>query len=256
MRVDPILSDLMRELSSRGFDLCGLASARRHDRGVPTPRQLLSTAVGDRLVVVVGHSRGWWDRCLDTLVEEPALLDSLDPIDEVAERMVEAAVRVSAPAESLPDGAWEVRYAHAQHPPSMRDLAAQAGLASFGPAGLGAHARWGPWISFRAAIVTTWPAPTAGETSSGPCEGCRGPCGPAMEEARRAAPIPAGATRLPLAGWRAYADARAICPVGTDARYGADQLEYHYTHGRDVLRRALAQRRRCSSKKSKTRSSI
>jgi len=254
--VDPTIERIMRELRSRGFDLCGVASTQLHDVEVARPHRLGSSDGEDRLVIVVGHSRGWWRGCLDQLESDPALLDLRDPIEEVAQRMLGGALLSSAAGEWLADGRWRVRYAHERFPPSMRRLAVQAGLASFGPAGFGAHARWGPWIAFRAAIVTHWPPPILQTPTPGPCEGCSGPCGPAMKAAHQAFPIPVGATRLPQEGWRAYANARATCPVGEDARYDPCQLEYHYTHAPKVLRRAVDQRRRCASKKSKTRSSI
>lgn len=77
-----------------------------------------------------------------------------------------------------------------------------------------------------------------------------------MEEASRKYPLTADATRVPVDGWRAYAGARLACPVGAEERYDPLQLEYHYTHAREVLRAAITQRGKCSTKKSKTRSSM
>lgn len=242
---EPSVARVVRELNSRGFDVCGVASAKRHDRSVPAPNRLLNTeGETDQLVVLVGHSRGWWVRCLDALAHDPALLECSDPLDAVTEHMLSAAMGALLTPGQAQAGRWRVRCAHEATPPSMRDLAIQAGLASLGPAGLVAHPQWGPWISFRAAIVTPWAAASLETGAVGPCHGCPGPCGPAMEEALRAAPIPVGATRVPVESWRVYAEARASCPVGAAERYGHDQLEYHYTHDRDVLRRAVAQRRK------------
>ena len=159
MGEEPGVARIVRELNSRGFDVCGVASAKRHDRAVPPANRLRNKEPeADQLVVVVGHSRGWWGRCLDALASDPALLERSAPIDAVTEGMLSATIGALLSAGEGQAGGWGVRYAHEAAPPSMRDLAIQAGLASLGPAGLVAHPRWGPWISFRAAIVTPWHA--------------------------------------------------------------------------------------------------
>ena len=230
----PALAHLLRSLDARGFDVVGLANSAR----------AAAEPAGDRRdvqLVVVGHGGRWWDRLLDTMTSDLALRADPDPVDRFTELLVEEALdglREEFPAASE----WRVRYGHHPAPPDLQGLAVAAGLVSLGPAGLCAHRELGPWCSLRAVIETDIAATTPSQVAGGPCEGCDAPCLPALEDALRRFPVREGMTRLPQEGWRAYLGARDACPVGRGSRFTEDQLEYHYTHERAAIVRALRRR--------------
>lgn len=230
----PALAHLLRSLDERGFDVVGLTNSGRAAATQPGHHR-------DVRLVVVGHGGRWWDLLLDALTSDASLRADPDPVDTFTEMLVEQALdelRERFPAASN----WRARYGHHPSPPDLQGLAAAAGLVSLGPAGICAHPELGPWCSLRAVIETELPAVPSGAVAAGPCEGCHAPCLPALEDALRRFPVREGMTRLPLAGWRAYLGARDACPVGRASRFTEDQLEYHYTHDRAAIDRALRRR--------------
>jgi hypothetical protein len=72
------------------------------------------------------------------------------------------------------------------------------------------------------------------ETACAPCTHCDHGCGPAY----RALAVPGSEAEFRHGDtWRGWARARAACPTGAEHRYDDDQLRYHYTHDREILRR-------------------
>jgi methylmalonic aciduria homocystinuria type C protein len=92
---------------------------------------------------------------------------------------------------------------------------------------------FGPWVGLRALVSFDDPgAATEPAAPAPPCPHCAADCAPAW-----AALNPASSEAEFRRDWRAWADARAACPLGAAHRYSEDQLAYHYTHDRDILRR-------------------
>ena len=100
------------------------------------------------------------------------------------------------------------------------------------PFGMTVDPHFGPWFVWRGAILTAldWPPTPMPETPA--CEGCPAPCVTAC---------PASAVALSGFDWETCADfrlnaspcretclARIACPVGSQFRYGEEQLRYHY----------------------------
>lgn len=100
------------------------------------------------------------------------------------------------------------------------------------PFGMTVDPHFGPWFAWRGAILTAldWPTTPMPETTA--CEGCPAPCVTAC---------PSGAVALAGFDWETCADfrvnartcretcpARLACPVGSQYRYGEEQMRYHY----------------------------
>ena len=244
---DLAITSLLSALRSRSFDLLGLASARAHDHGVPVAHRLLQPEMADRAVIVVGASDHWWPRALACLDADPTLRAAEHPLEAHLERELRAALETAA-ARHARMSSWDLRLAHGRQPPSMRALASLSGLASASPSGLSAHAVFGTWISWFAAVVTDLPAPSRDAPATEPCASCPAPCEATRREVAARFPIDPDAATVPRAGWRAHVEVRAACPVGAAHRFSDDRIEYHYTHDRAALERALAHWRRCSSR--------
>ena len=174
-----------------------------------------------RAAVLLASTRALWAPFVAWLRALPARAEVPNPLDTyVAERV----------AELLPGR--EVVWPWAEGAPGFVALAVQAGLLWRGPGGLGIHRRYGPWVGLRGLVLLDEP-PAAREVAPAPaCLLCATCCAPAW------AALPAPESEASFRReWRAWASARASCPLGADHRYGDDQLAYHYTHDRDILRR-------------------
>src|SRR5690606_32501025 len=105
------------------------------------------------------------------------------------------------------------------------------GLAELSPSRLSIHPRLGPWLGLRALSVVD-PPPV--RQRSAPrrlrlCPPCAKPWMSALSKAQ-AEPRPHEES------WsRAWLRVRDSCPVGRDARYGDNQIRYHYTKDKRAL---------------------
>ena len=203
--MDPIAA-----LAAAGFDLAqpfDTAAA-----GVP--------ALADperRRGLLVGNTRALWPIFTAALRADPALAASPDPLD----RYTEAQLARIFPTERLWFG--HRRYDGAFLP--MQRLAVAAGLGTLAPTQLVIHPTYGPWFALRA-VVALPGTPASSPQPSPPCH-CDHPCTNALATAL--------AARGPDA-WRAWLAVRDACPVGRAHRYSDDQLAYHYTKNRGLLR--------------------
>lgn len=220
----PWLAKLVERCTQGGLDLVrafGLAAF--HAQATPEHR-LPSFARENPLALVVGNTRALWPAFVAALRTRPERRSLAHPLDAYVEETLCAAL----------DGV-SVRHAifwgHKKPRIPLQRIAAAAGLAELGPAHLSVHPEHGPWIGLRAVVVfdqdasdgTLEPAPNVSH-----CAGCHRPCVPALERALRQPGEPGA--------WIAVRDA---CPVGQEARYGPEQLRYHYTKDRSVLEAAV-----------------
>jgi hypothetical protein len=189
-----------------------------------------------RPACLVGNSRAVWAPFVSWLRAEPRRAELADPFDTFASTALARACTLLGGDFPPPD---RIVFPYERGAPDFVGLAVRAGLLWKGAGGLGVHPVFGPWVSLRALFV--FPAMTAsfapGEPTANacaPCEHCETGCGPAY----RALSVPGSEAEFRHGDiWRGWARARAACPTGAEHRYDADQLEYHYTHDRQILRR-------------------
>lgn len=201
--------DLAR-LAAAGFDIThGLdvaALAREPGLGV--------LAGAHRRGILIGNTRALWPIFLAARRADPALAAADDPLDAYTEREVMAA----APGARC-------FFAHRRYDgvflPFQR-LAAAARLATLAPIQLLIHPIYGPWFAVRAAVLLDGDPVTAPPLTP-PCI-CDTACRAAFEHARSAE------------GWQAWLAVRDACHIGRAYRYDEDQLAYHYTKARELLR--------------------
>lgn len=177
------------------------------------------------LAVVVGNSRALWPVLAAALRRAPRRLDAADVVDAWAEETIGTAAAATGVAHRIlwshPTGAAAV---------PIQRLARVAGLAWLSPAHLAIHPRFGPWIGLRAVVVFALPAPQLPRPlPADPCGRCSDACLPAFRTAVAAGDGPEA--------WRAWLAARDACPLGREHRYDEDQIVYHYTGDRRILRR-------------------
>ncbi len=201
-----------REVTARVAEVCREGGL---DVVHPFPREA-------QLGILIGNTRALW----------PALLAAADP---EAKDPLDAHV-TAVIARALAPFPHRVRYAHDPIPEfvPIQRIAEESGLARRSLSQLSIHPTYGPWIGLRAVAtieVEGLPPPAPPPVSPG-CEGCELRCRAALDEA------------LESGGWRRWLAVRDACNVGREWRYGEDQIAYHYTKDREVLRRAVVEVRR------------
>lgn len=222
-----ILAQVEETLAARGFDLCARFSVAAYNRAVDAAYALPQLGRSDALGLLIGNTRALWPHFVSWLREDPRRVERAHPLESYAEEAIGACVKSSGVG-------GEVRFSH--EPPGRRfaaqHLAQLAGLAHLSESMLSVHARYGPWIALRAAWVVPVGAPP--EQVAPPPQPCRCAqrCLPAFSRALR------GGTNV-ASQWTDWVAVREACPVGRDHRYCAQQLRYHYTKDREVLREAL-----------------
>ncbi len=164
--------------------------------------------------VLVGNTRALWPKFLAARAADPALAAARDPLDTYTEREIAAAA---------PDAV--IYYVHRRYDGAFlpfQRIAVAAGLAALAPTHLLIHPEYGPWFALRAVLLTAGHA-VSRSLLTAPCR-CDTACHDAFARARSAE------------GWQAWVAVRDACTVGRQHRYGEDQLSYHYTKNRALLR--------------------
>lgn len=184
----------------------------------------LNVEDGSHAALLVGNTRALWEPLTAEFAQSKALQQAEHPL----ERFVEA--RVLGAVGSLPHFAGAtVVWVH-RGPPyvAINQMGETAGFAHRSPVGLSVHPEYGLWFAWRAVVVLphrAWgDAPRSPHRS--PCDGCRAPCVAARAAALQLGPETEATVRAHPHAWIAI---REACPYGTQHRYGAQQVMYHYT---------------------------
>ncbi len=161
-----------------------------------------------RLGLLVGNTRALWPRFLAARRDEP------DPLDRYVARAFERVF----PQERV----WLAHVAYDGAFVPVQRLAHAVGLAYLAPTHLSIHPTYGPWLALRG-VVALAGQPVERAPITPPCR-CARACTSALASAM--------SSKDP-ASWIAVRDA---CPIGREHRYSDDQLHYHYTKDRSLLR--------------------
>jgi epoxyqueuosine reductase len=236
------LDALESELRARGFDIFvpfDLARIQEEleKSGAPWhgPGTTFSAA-GSRqptVGILIGNTRALWGPFSAYLTQSS---DQEHPLDAYVEGALEGMFAHEPAARIL--------LAHGPAGASLpiQRIAHATGALPLGPAHLNVHPDFGPWIALRAVVVGPGElAPTlATPAAHQPCTRCAAPCRSALERALSRFPedtelpldLPPELERLPLAPReRAWLRVRTVCPVGSERRYSAEQVHYHYSRG-------------------------
>ncbi len=238
-RAQPTYADIEDALSSRlspaGFDLLGAVSIGVYNRalGPEQHEYRLSELHGARDVAfVIGSTRKIWPLFIHAYAttsvgEEP------HPFDNYTRRCVGNAAAAVANEFGVRQA---VRYSFDRAPEAVaiQRLATFSGAAELGPIGLCVHPTHGPWFSLRAAVVFDVPGPPA-RTPRPTCSECaERPCLVARDDMLRTSKGVLDPSTFHV-HWRSWLAMRDACPLGAEARYGDDQVRYHYLKERSIL---------------------
>ncbi len=192
----------------------------------------LPELIGERsLVLVLGNTRRMWPIFIRAYRERFHFEEN--PIDAYARCEL---TRALAHVATTLNTKGELRFTFEQAPRAVavQRLAILAGVAEQSPVGLLVHPEHGPWLSFRGAAVFALEGPDARPLPV-TCSACdEKPCLAAREVVDTA--TGRVYTRETFdAHWRLWLGMREACPVGTQARFGEQQIRYHYLKQRAIL---------------------
>lgn len=235
-----IAEALARELAAPGFDVFGSVAVDAYNAALEPALEgyrLPDLGCAQALVLLVGNTRRLWPLFIEAYRQSP-LAEEQHPLDAYSrEHIGGSAQRVAERFGAL----QAVRYSFDPVPQTVavQRLAVLAGAAEASPVGLCIHPEHGPWWSLRAAVVIAveGPRPSAAAPTCSRCS--ERPCMPARDRAVAACGVPpAEITGAHFtATWREWLAIRDACPVGKAARYGEQQVEYHYRKDRRTLRK-------------------
>jgi methylmalonic aciduria homocystinuria type C protein len=228
-----LTTDVTQQCAEAGLDLVQPFAVHWYNNSVVVPHRLPTFARQACLGLLIGNTRALWPRFLAAVRAEPARLNDDNPIDAYVEAQLTAICAGLAYQ-------WRCEWAHASRRLAIQQLAQIAGLAYLSPGRLSVHPAFGPWIALRAAIVLDVDGP-AGDAPAlrNPCDACAHACGPAFERAAVTLLTPAPTQADVTPHWSLWLAARDACPLGREHRYSDDQIEYHYTKDKRILRRAM-----------------
>lgn len=235
-----LLDESRTRLAAEGLNLWGTASVRDFDACQARERRITARVPGGRSVVVVASGgRSFWERMVGTghsyLVPAPGF----HPIDERTRELVESERdRLAARGHRA-----ELLYPFERSPIDFVALGELAGLGVRSPVvPLLLHPEYGPWISFRAALVLEEPLPVSGPLDEfEPCSECAAPClcaCPAEAVARAGEKNDAHCAEHRSAGGCQHGcDVRGACVYGRAHRYGKEERAFRNAYVRYELER-------------------
>jgi epoxyqueuosine reductase len=227
-----------------GLNLVAAVSAARYDRAVIARAQAAAISTDARSIVVIANGGGaFWAAAKRYASAHPGWWDREHPLDDFTREVLEHEIIPQVAALGLRctpvypfggDGATL----------NFMELGKIAGLAGPSILGVLVHPTYGPWIAFRAALLTNAELDAPGEAAGfDPCPACTArSCIPAC---------PVGAVSFP-AGWdiprclehrvevepdcAPRCHARVGCVLGPEHRYPDDELAYHQMRALRTMR--------------------
>ncbi len=266
--------DIVQPLSLIWYNECLPEHARASQ--IPLPPSTTATATtsennDDALTLLIGNSKAIWPKFLACCASDPSILNHTHPLNAYIERSIDTALETAAFFSPLPSSSvsssplssheqYKIYWSHTtanlrggEGFVAMQRMAECAGLAYLDhTCHLSFHPTYGPWFSLRCAIVfsnklgnldcslemlrrkpTPLPCPLSEET---------------MLEVKAAAEVAFSSNddetmkeKLPgmkdvRAGWEKWLAVRDTAAPGHPYRYSNDQILYHYTGDRKLLR--------------------
>ena len=242
--VDELANQLRAQASDLGFGLLGTVDAADYDASLPSTqsiRRAMPRMPGLGTLVVLGSGgRHFWNSMQAIAPTSPAR-PGYDPIDDASVQglgtlvdwLADHSVRAAIALPNDPDALDFLR------------LASLSGLGRVSPVmGLLLHEKFGPWVSLRGVLLLEghpFGAVDAKPSTYDPCTPCAKPCVTACPAAvfdgKGSVDLARCASHRLGGGCETGCDARRACPIGSDARYGADEEAFRHAYSLFAMRR-------------------
>ena len=231
MKQHTVFDGFKQQLETAGFDITH--AFHLNDLG-PMKRYLPIKQADDAAVaILVGNSKAVWRPFLQWLSEQPVLPD--DPFEAYTMSIISSCTSAFyASATAL--WAHETR----SYTVPIQQLAHASGLAYLSRGQFNIHPQYGPWFALRALVVVSG-------QFDGPINQLRPPANPVGTEVE----VKSGKLFMQLCQrayatsdhlrvhWEEWLALRDLYGIGTQFRYGDDQMRYHYTTDPLILDAAL-----------------
>lgn len=230
-----------------GLDMCIPFRLEWYNPWVDPSLRLENFGQDSHLGILLGNTGTLWAPFQHWLREDPARVQLPHPLNHYIEAQLRA-------LQQQLEHPVSIRYAHdVKHAPfAAQKLAERIGLTWTSPSMLSIHPVYGPWISFRAALSFPIEAPEClpdAPTPAPACDACARACLPAFERVMQGLQtlahaddpcMESGKTSMPTSthistAWKEWVAVREACPLGRAHVFVPSQLEYHYTHRRELL---------------------
>jgi len=242
--VTDLLKTIRRAAAPYGLNLIASIPTASYDRVAPPAMRADSIDAQARSIVVIGNGgAALWRAFAAHVARNPGWIERDNPLDDFTREAIDGAVTAAARASGA---RCTTVFPFVNGGPTINfmEAAKLAGLAGPSIIGVVVHPVYGPWIAFRAAILTS-----AELDEPGPALGFD-PC-PSCSARSCISACPAGAVAFP-AGWdiprclthRVEAEedcagrchARAACVLGPEHLYPDDELAYHQMRSLRAMR--------------------
>jgi len=216
-----------------GLNFRGVVSVAASDDEVPDNQKIAPLLKGAKSAIVIGNAgRNFWNAYTVFLEANPDYpKDSARALDNYT---ADAVRKVSKDLDENGISNRLIFYweqVDGRFVPLMR-LAEQAGMGKPGKIGVMIHPEYGPWLAYRAVILTTVELePTAPLIDFNPCDDCEAPCVPActgesmsdtgwdMNKCTMAKVVNKDCAKACAARWE--------CVLGQNYRYPPEEIAYH-----------------------------
>jgi hypothetical protein len=231
LKAAEIVSRLGKAFRAVGLDLVHPVQVALYNDAVDPLYRVPDFNRVDALLLIVANTKALWPHFVSACQGDEVLSAESDPLDRWVEAQVDAVMSETQVRHAI-------RYGHgtSASPVDMQRLGHVSGLGFLGPGQLSIHRQFGPWVSFRAAIVLDISFENGSLAPIDTCDGChQKPCMAALDSAMR------GEKRATFEGvrsdWKSWLNIREVCTVGQEYQFSAEQAAYHYTHEKAWLQK-------------------
>ncbi len=240
-----ILRIINGNCSPFGLNLIKVLSAERANEAMAGPLKVHNLMPGAGSVVMIGNYGGrMWEILQADMEADPSKYDGhRDPVDDLSAEAIEAAVEELAGSGLRARAVYPWRQEACGWLP-FQSWAPACGFGKMGLVGVVVHPEYGPWLSFRGAIILDAelePDPPLEDFE--PCAGCEAPC---IEECPAGAVSREGCNVQKCLGARLFDSrcemrcaAREACVYGGEYRFSREQITYHSFTGIQKIRRMM-----------------
>jgi len=228
-----------------GLNLVKVLAAGKADESLAGPLKVDSLMPGARSVLVIGNYGGeMWEILQKDMDDNPARYDgNRDPVDDLSSAAIEAAVKEMTDFGLRACAVYPWRQEACGWLP-FQSWALACGFGKMGLVGVVVHPEYGPWLSFRGAIITDAAInPDPPLAGFDPCGECEAPC---VEECPAGAVSRKGCNVQKCLGARLFDErcemrcaAREACVYGRAYRFSREQITYHSFTGIQKIRRMM-----------------
>ncbi|MFN8369782.1 MAG: hypothetical protein U0T83_04050 [Bacteriovoracaceae bacterium] len=229
-----IVEIIQQNLTTKGFDILELFSINTYNQNIEEDHKIPQINSENNLAFLVGNTKNFWPYFIKALKDNPNRLKSENPFDDFVVENIES-------LKTLTPDEIKIRYTHRPEPKhiAFQKLASLIGLAYLAPSHLCIHPKFGPWFSLRAVITLPITANLSKNSAVAPCQFCIDRCNPVFNLALSKNSEATLNSQAIKSNWQDWLAVRDSCPTGKEYRFSEEQIKYHYTKDKEILKKLV-----------------